>query len=200
MNTKNLIQNLTHSVGIVAFIMLLLSANRINMPGTPYELVMWEIKANEGYRSKWYPDGWNAGRRAYSIGFGWNDLGQRRRHEIKHFLKDGKISYAEATQITVMELNKYGRLHKDPYKNAALLLYSYNCGRTTNGNRLGRCCGATWGCGNSDPNIRKSHSRRRQFELALWHKNVQLLRKYTNTNKDKIRIILSTLNKKGDLK
>lgn len=185
------------SIGVV--VLLLLSANRVKIPYTPYECIVWELKANEGYRPNWYPDGWVRGRKAYSIGFGWNDQGKRRRHEIEKYTRDGKVTFDEALKITLMEIDKYGQLNKDPYKNAALRLYSYNCGPTSDGSRLGKCCGARWGCGNSNPEIRKSHNRRRKFELALWNHDVKTITEVCDRNREKIIHVILTLKSQGDL-
>ena len=169
----------------------LIAANKPNsdeskLKYSPYQIMVWEIKANEGYRSWWYKDGFVNGKQAYSIGFGWNDQGQVRRHEIKQYTKDGKVTYDEATKITIYEINKYGRLHKDDLKNNALRMYSYARGLTKDGRKLGRCCGASWGCGNKDRNIKKSHSRRRKFELACWNHDYSTINRMTNENRQKI--------------
>lgn len=171
-------------------LLMILSANRVQMPGTPYELLVLELKANEGYRSWWYRDGYVKGRQAYSIGFGWNDQGKRRRNEVYKWTRDGKVTYDEALEITLMEIGKYGRLHKDPYKNVALKLYSYNCGLTTDGRELGGCCGYRKGCGNKSSNIRKCHNRMRKFEIALWNRDINSLIKYHDENKEKVKLIL----------
>lgn len=176
-------------VGFVFCAFIFLAANRVEKyTYSPYETLVWEIKANEGYRPWWYKDGWNNGKQAYSIGFGWNDLGQRRRHEIKQYTVDGHVSYDEATKIMVMELQKYGTLNKDKWRDIALKLYAYNCGLgNAKPEKLGRCCGAKWGCGNRNKNIKKSHSRRRKFELALWHHDWQILLKMTSENREKCK-------------
>ena len=181
---------------LVTFIFL--AANRVDKyPYSPYESLVWEIKANEGYKSWWYRDGVGQnGKQAYSIGFGWNDLGQKRRAEIKEFTKDGKVAFEEATQITLLELKKYGTLHKDPWKDIALKLYAYNCGlgnNPKNPNRLGRCCGAKWNCGNRDKNVRKSHNRRRTFERALWNRDWLILSQMSEENRKKVIRIQSSL-------
>ena len=85
-----------------------------------------------------------------------------------------------------MEIKKYGRLHKDPYKNLALILHSYNCGLTTSGRELGRCCGASKGCGNDKKNVRKAHNERRKFELALWNRNMSYISERTEENREKV--------------
>lgn len=154
---------------------------------TPYQIVIWELKANEGHEEWWYKDGFVKGRQAYSIGLGWNDQGSSdRRREIKKYTSDGKVTLDEAVQITIYELNKYGKLHDDPLKNAALKLYSYNCGLTKSGNRLGKCCNAYKGCGSNNSNVRKSHNRRRKFELALWRHDYGLIQKYCDENRLKV--------------
>jgi len=165
---------------------------------TPYQILMWEIKANEGYRSWWYRDGTVNGRPAHSIGFGWNDCGNRRRKEIAQFTKDSKVTFEEAMTITLKEISKYGRLHADPYKNLALQLYSYNCGLTRKGSSLGRCCNSSRGCGSSKKNVRKSHNRRRQFELALWNHRWAEVTRFTEQNRTKLQTYLPILKARGE--
>ena len=180
------------------FFIIVVAANKApKLEYTPYQILVWEIKANEGYASWWYPDGWNRGRRAHSIGFGWNDLGNRRRNEIKKFTSDGFVSFDEAMKITLYELEKYGQLNKDPLRNVALKLYSYNCGLTDDGNRLGRCCGAKWGCGSRNKNVRKMHNRRRKFELSLWKHDYPTIEKYVEEDKQKLQIVLVNLKSRG---
>lgn len=192
-----MINKYTHN--LIAFAVLVitatafLAANRIKINYTPYQILVWELKANEGYRSWWYKDGFVNGKQAYSIGCGWNDLGQTRRHEIAKYTKDGKVTYDEATEITIMELKKYGKLHPDPYRNLALQLYSYNCGPTKTGKSLGKCCGAKKWCGHSNPDVRKSHTRRRKFELYLWHHEFTKVNEITEKNKAKVAKIVQTL-------
>lgn len=178
-----------------------IAANKVDVKKyTPYQILVWEIKANEGYRSWWYRDGrakikgtWKP---SYSIGFGWNDYGGTRRNKIRKYTSDGKVTYDEALKITLSEISKWGKLHNDPYKNLALQLYSYNCGYTTNGGNLGRCHGGKHGCGHSCKNngkgghkcknVRKSHTRRRRCELALWNHDWRLIQKYTEENREKV--------------
>lgn len=185
--------NILHGAfGVFCFIALLSANRQEKLPYSPYQLLVWEIKANEGYRSWWYPDGIVRGRQSYSIGFGWNDQG-RRRKEIHQFTKDGKVTYDEATQITIKEIQKYGKLNNDPLKNLALQLYSYSRGLTKSGASLGKCCDGRSGCGNSNKNIRKSHNARRQFELALWNHDSKFILDRTEQNKSKIQKILMTI-------
>ena len=171
-------------------IFLLVAANRpttnTKLKYTPYEIMVWELKANEGYRSWRYADGHVRGRQSYSIGFGWNDQG-RRRHEIKKYTADGKVTFNEATEITINELNKYGTLHKDPLKNIALKLYSYARGFTKDSRKLGGCCGWSKGCGNASKSIKKSHNRRRKFEVACWKKDYATINRMTEENLLKIK-------------
>lgn len=167
--------------GVTAILFIFLAANVHSPKYSPYQILVWELKANEGYEPWWYRDG-----KGHSIGFGWNDLGGKRRSEIKQYTKDGKVTFEEATTITLMELNKYGKLHNDPYKNLALKLYSYNCGLTKSGKRLGKCCKGKWLCGRKNPSIRKSHNRRRKFELALWNHDMDYVYKESEKNKNKI--------------
>lgn len=186
--------NTTHTFCCIAFTIMLMSANtQPKLKYTPYQILVWELKANEGYRSWWYEDGFGEnGKRAYSIGFGWNDLGKVRRAEIKEFTRDGKVTFDEALKITLYEIAKYKKinkgndLNKDPLKNLALQLYSYNCGFTNSGKRLGKCCGAKWGCGNKNKNIKKSHGRRRQVELALWNHDIRQIEHFTSENQSKL--------------
>lgn len=162
---------------------------------SPWQIMAWEIKANEGYRSWWYEDGMVYNRKlkrkvqAYSIGFGWNDLGKVRRDEIKEFTKDGKVTYDEATTITIREISKYGKLHKDPLKNNALRMYSYARGLTKDPRKLGGCCGYKHGCGNANKKIRKGHSRRRKFELACWNHDYATINQMTEENLQKIKAL-----------
>lgn len=186
-------KNFLHlSFGVICFAALLAANKLEKVPYSPYQILAWEIKANEGYRSWWYPDGIVRGKQSYSIGFGWNDQGRRRR-EVAQFTKDGKVTFDEATQITLKEIAKYGRLHKDPYKNLALQLYSYARGPVKSGSALGKCCGASSGCGNRNKNIKKAHNSRRQFELALWNHDTNKILERTRENKSKIQKILMTL-------
>lgn len=183
---------------LLIFLVIVLAANKApKLEYSPYQILVWEIKANEGYRSWWYPDGRVRKRKAYSIGFGWNDQGRRRRDEIDRYTQDGKVTFDEALQITLYELKKYGRLHKDPLKNVALQLYSYNCGMTNKGSRLGKCCGAKKWCGNRNKDIRKSHTRRRKFELELWNHNYPMIRKYVEEDRKKLQQIIINLKSRG---
>ena len=178
-----------------------MAANRVKVKRYPiYSMMVWEIKANEGYRSWWYPDGRHKinGRwkKSHSIGFGWNDIGGTRRNRIKQYTNDGKVTYNEALNITLAEIQKWGKLHDDPYKNLALQLYSYNCGPINKGSKLGKCHGAKWGCGHKCANngrgkhrcesVRKAHSRRRKFEMALWNKDWRLIQQCTEENRKKV--------------
>lgn len=198
---KKLLDSALVFASCMLFFIILMSANTHKFEYTPYQMLIWEIKANEGYRSWWYPDGRGQnGRQAYSIGFGWNDLGNVRRNEIKQFTKDRKVTFDEAMTITLREIAKYGRLHQDPYKNLALQLYSYNCGLTNSGASLGKCCGSRSGCGSPNKNIRKAHNRRRRFELALWSHEWKSVRKYTEQNQSKLAIYLPILKSRGEYK
>jgi hypothetical protein len=96
-----------------------------------------------------------------------------------------------------MELSKYGQLHKDPYRDLALKLYSYNCGLVKDGSRLGRCHGGRNGCGHRDANVRKAHNRRRKFELALWKHDYVTILNYTEQNQDKLRTYIAQLKING---
>lgn len=178
--------------GIVCIAALMSANSQPKLPYTPYQILAWEIKANEGYRSNWYPDGMVRGRQSYSIGFGWNDQGMRRRKEIAQYLPGG-VTYDEATKITMMEIKKYGKLHSDPWKNLALQLYSYSRGLVKSGSALGKCCGAKSGCGNRSKNVRKAHNARRQLELALWNHDSRQILDRCEDNKSKVRKILMTL-------
>lgn len=157
-----------------------------NLKFSAWEIKVWEIKANEGFVDHWYPDGYVRGKQSYSIGFGWNDQG-RRRKEAKPFLnQNGKITFENATKLTLYEIKKYGQLHKDPLKNIALQLYSYSRGLTKDGSKLGGCCGYKRGCGHSNKNVRKSHGRRRKFELACWNHDYATINSMTEVNRQKI--------------
>lgn len=193
---------------------LFMAANRVEVKKyTPYQILVWEIKANEGYRPWWYLDGrakingkW---RPSHSIGFGWSDYGGTRRHKISKYTADKKVTYQEALEITISEVNKWGRLHKDPYKNLAMQLYSYNCGRINDGSKLGGCHGTKKGCGhkcNMDgkrghkcKNVRRAHNKRRKFELALWRHDWRLIQEFTEENRDRVQGTINLLKKGGKL-
>ena len=168
------------------------AANKIPVKKyTPYQLLVWEIKANEGYRSWWYKDGKTIdGRQRYSIGFGWNDLGGIRRHEIAKYTKDRHVSYSEAMEITLLEIKKKGTFNSDPYRNLAMQLYSYNCGTIKSASQLGRCHGGAKirgkRCGHPSAKVRIAHNRRREYELALWNHDWVLIQQYTEENRKKV--------------
>lgn len=183
---------------------LFMAANRVEVKKyTPYQLLVWEIKANEGYRSWWYRDGSaiiDGKRRAsHSIGFGWNDCGGTRRSRIKEFTRDGKVTYEEALQITLNELGRYGKLHSDPYTDIAMKLYAYNCGKITSPKQLGKCHNGTnvknKRCGDPRPNVRKAHNRRREFELALRNHNWQLIHEFTERNRSRVHNQIYAVNR-----
>ncbi len=183
----------------IAVFSILLSANSAPkaLDYSTYQILSWEIKANEGFVPTWYKDGFVYNRKlkkrvqSYSIGFGWNDQGCRR-HEAKPFLNsNGKITYNNATQLTLYEIKKYGKLHSDPLKNLALQLYSYSRGKITSGKQLGRCCGSSYMCGHKNKNVRKSHNRRRKFELALWNHDYRTINDMTSENKTKVQMLES---------
>lgn len=154
---------------------------------TAYQILVWEIKANEGYRSWWYRDGVGGnGRPAYSIGFGWNDCGGVRRHEIKKYTADHKVTVEEATEIMLAEIAKYGKMSNDPLRDVAMKLHRYNCGTTVTGQDLRNCCGGSSGCGRNSSSIRNSHNRRRKFELALWMHDLSEINRITSENKEKV--------------
>lgn len=157
---------------------------------TPYQILIWEIKANEGYQSWWYKDGIVRGKQAYAIGFGWNDQGNRRRNEIKEYTRDHKVTYDEAMQISLYEIDKYGKIHVDPLRNVALQLYSYSRGPIRDGRKLGRCCNGTRGCGRRNPDIRAVHNRRRTLELALWNHEYAVIDSLTEINKGKVQQLI----------
>ena len=155
---------------------------------TPYQVMVWEIKANEGYESWWYKDGIVNGKQSYAIGFGWNDQGSsKRRKEITGYTQDGKVTPDEALQITLYEIEKYGRLHADALKNNALRLYSYSRGLIKTNERLGGCCGYRHGCGSNNKNVKKVHQRRRKLELAMWNHDYNTINIMTTENLKKIK-------------
>lgn len=197
---RTLLDRAGHISLVVCVLFLFLNANTApKIKYTPYQILVWELKANEGYRSWWYPDGTVRGRQSYSIGFGWNDLGNRRRKEIAKYTADKKVTFDEALEISLKEVSKYGRLHPDPLKNLALQLYSYNCGLAKSGKCLGHCCGSSRGCGSSKKNVRLVHNQRRKFELALWNHDVVNIMARTESNKDKLTTYVQTLKNRGEL-
>lgn len=180
-----------HGISIVLFAFIFLNANKTALKRpTPYQIMAWEIKASEGYRSWWYKDGiiyqpkLKRNVQTYSIGYGYNDQGLKsRRLAIARYTADGKVTKEEAWMITEMVFNRMGTLHSDPFKNAALKLYSYNRGLITTGSKLGRCCGARKGCGHDKKSVRKSHNPRRNLEMALWTKNWPVISERTENNR-----------------
>lgn len=201
MNKQRTLFDRAGHVALVACVLFLfLNANSApKLKYTPYQMLVWELKANEGYRSWWYPDGYNRGKKAYSIGFGWNDLGCRRREEIKEFTKDKKVTFNEALKISLKEVSKYGKLHKDPLRNLALVLHSYNCGLTTSGKDLSHCCGGKVGCGSPKANVRLVHNERRRYEVALWNHDIVNIVARTEKNKARLSTYVQILKNRGEL-
>lgn len=179
----------------IILMIIIMSANRVEVKRySPYQMLVWELKANEGYRSWWYKDGYDhkTKRTRYSIGFGWNDCANTaRRNSIKKYTADGKVTYSEALEITLNQIKSYGQLHSDPYKNLALQLYSYNCGRTTSGKSLGKCHRGknikNKRCGHPNPAVRKHHNKRRELELALWRHDWINIQARTEENAAKVK-------------
>ena len=192
----------------IMFISIFIAANKTDIKKySPYTVLAWEIKANEGYRSWWYPDGHfivNGKRKnSFSIGFGWNDLGTTRRHEVKQYTADGKVTIDEAWAITLKEINKWPRFHNDDYKNLAMQLYSYNCGRIRSSSQLGKChngtnarnkrcghwCKSNGKNGHKCINVRKAHNVRRELELALWKHDWIAIYNRSEENREKVDAI-----------
>lgn len=194
---------------------LFLAANRISYKKpSPYQTLVWEIKANEGYRDWWYRDGSarinGKTKPSHSIGLGWNDYGGTRRHKISEYTRDGKVTYEEALKITLAEINKYGRMHKDPYTDVAMKLYSYNCGEIKYPSQLGKCHGGTDAknkrCGHSCSmngtkghkcsNVRKAHNKRRELELALRNHNWPVILEMNERNR--LKVVLQMKSNRGN--
>tara|TARA_R110000868_G_scaffold178163_7_gene417718 strand:+ start:148 stop:786 length:639 start_codon:yes stop_codon:yes gene_type:complete len=209
MNQSTILNRAGHLSLVLCTLFLFVNANIVpKSKYTPYQILVWEIKANEGYKSWWYKDGFNRGKQAYSIGFGWNDLGNRRRKEISKYTSDRKVTFEEATEITLKEISKYGVLNEDPYKNLALQLYSYNCGPVTSGSSLGHCCGGSKGCGYHAGkscsgkschacDVKKMHNSRRRFELALWNHDMINISVRTEANREKLKTYVQVLKSRG---
>lgn len=176
-----------------------LQANKVPKPAyTPYQMLVWEIKANESYRPWWYPDGrTKTGKQKYSIGFGWNDLGGVRRKDIAKYTADGKVTFAEALEITLSEVNKWGKFNSDPYRNLAMQIHSYNCGRIMSYKELGHCHRGQnvdgKRCGSSNPRVRRAHNIRREYELALWRHDWVKIEEITEMNRAKVTSMLIKL-------
>ena len=184
---KPYIDRIAYFISATSIVVIFLAANKKERSEskalfTPYQIIAFEIKATEGFSPKWYEDGFVRGKKSYSIGYGWNDQGSRR-NEIKGLLEGNRISKKNATILMNRELEKYGRLHEDPYKDAALKLYSYNRGLTTNPRKLGKCCNGRSGCGSRNRNIRTTHNKRRKFELALWNHDWKTINEHTELNR-----------------
>lgn len=120
-----------------------------------------------------------------------------RRHEIRQYTNDGKVTYPEALAITLQQIKKYGTLHSDPLKNMALQLYSYNCGRIKSSMQLGKCHNGRNApgkrCGSPSSSVRRAHNRRREFELALWHHDWIKISEMTERNRQKVSAIIHSL-------
>lgn len=194
--------NVSYVLSWIFMIFIVMAANRVDVKRfNVWQMRVWALKAEEGYRSWWYPDGVTPdGRRKYSIGLGWNDCGSRsRRQKIAKYTADRKVTYEEATEIAVHEIEKWGKLHSDPYVNLAMQLYSYNCGPIRSVSKLGKCHGGlnvrNKRCGHSDPDVRIAHNRRREYELALKNHDWIKIEQMTEDNRKKVVNIIRKLRK-----
>lgn len=151
-----------------------------NIGYTPYELMMTYTKAHEGYSETWYKDGKvKNGKISYSIGYGINDHACKdRRHEIRKTYMVGNETNKELASKAVADYfkDKKKRLNEsDIFKETASLLHIYNRGSFKH---IGRCCGkkSGIGCGSPNRDIKASHTKRRKFEYALWHHNIEYVK------------------------
>jgi hypothetical protein len=143
---------------------------------TAYQIIMWTLKADEGYRAKWYSDG-----KSEAIGFGYNHLNKKKRKAIaEKYMVNGILPYDGANKLLV----ETWTLIKPPIylslnKKIAYILHCYNCGSVKK--RWGKfvitaCCGGRNSCGNSK--WAKVHNKRRMFEKALWDGDYDFVEKY----------------------
>lgn len=143
---------------------------------TTYQVVMWVLKADEGFRESWYQDG------PYkAIGYGYNHLGkvERKRHAAK-YMSGGKISKSGANQLLVQTWSKIGvPANLCPTQKVAWILHCYNKGSVKS--VVWRCCGKTFGIGCGDG----IHTKRRQFEYNLWHNNLEEVKDYVEAARQK---------------
>lgn len=147
---------------------------------TPYQVMMFHLKAHESFSNKPYPDG-----KYNSIGFGLNLYPANRKFAAKE-LKDGKISWNEGVELLrrYVEERIYPQVEKNhpnatPFQKVALVCHQYNTGNTRN---FGYCCGAGpkyWRkyhkrCANKNKNVRTAHNERRTFEVQLYNGTLTL--------------------------
>lgn len=146
----------------LALVLLAFKANKVETHYTPYQVMIWSIKANEGFKPDWYRDGQGKNGPKYSIGFGYNDWGlASRRKGI-----NPPITWEKGLELTVREIQTM-KVKGDKWQALAFKLHAYNVGPVRTIKELRGCCDAKVGCGSRKENIRNSHNPRRKFEYAL---------------------------------
>lgn len=164
-------ENLRAVVPAVAFIWMLLSANKTPLAYTQYEMKARFIVATEGFTKTWKtePSG-----KSSVIGCGYNDWGSKKRRDaIQRFVSDG-LTIQEGVEISMDELSKFkvGKT-SDPLQELAFRFHAFNTGHCKDYNDMLGCCGNAVGCGSPNRDVRKSHSERREFEKALYCHNYE---------------------------
>jgi len=137
---------------------------------TPYQIMMWHLKAHESFRPHQYPDGDYP-----SKGFGLNlspehikwaksQLGFHPKKRDWTFEEGQKLLVAYCQEHTLDPLKKqYPKLN--PFQIVAYACHKYNTGNIRN---FGYCCGSKstkMRCGRKS----KAHHTRRVFELQLFN-------------------------------
>jgi hypothetical protein len=130
-----------------------------------YEVLIWHLKAHEGFLPYYYPDG-----KFPSIGCGYNLVNGM--EMLNPYLKDGYLDFQEGILLTRDYLEKvaipivkatYPNLN--PRQQLAWTLHYYNTGNLKS---LDGCCEKRIGCGSDDADVRKVHNTRRKYERSLY--------------------------------
>jgi hypothetical protein len=157
---------------------------------TGYEVAMYYLKAHESFRPWEYPDG-----RYPSKGFGLNltpDHTKWASGVLGFPARSRNWTYTEGQTVLrafwQKKFDKYGFDDLTDYQRTALLLHSYNAGKTTN---IRGCCGSKIGCGRKgggkNKKIRDAHNRRRDFEWRLYNNKVSQ-KEITELRQEAIRV------------
>lgn len=148
---------------------------------TPYQIAIWHLKTEEGYRANPYDDG-----EFPSVGFGYNFV---------HGKVSTPISWNEATELLsktfgnmktkVKKDNRFSKL--DEWQRTAIACRFYNCGEGSipnydkpsdllNCHRGSKGCGYTCRDKKKQTAVRKTHTARRKFEYEMFMKNFENLK------------------------
>jgi hypothetical protein len=157
-------------------------ASKLEM--TPYQAIMARLQAEESFRPWYYPDG-----EYRSIAFGYNLIHGHKHIDAvvgKKIPRKGNqpaqvISYDEGVKLLQAHVAKLdvvvGEKFPDVkgWQKAALICKLYNRGQNSVDNPkkdIGHCCGHSrghYGCGSSNPDIRKAHLVRRKRDYYMFH-------------------------------